>query len=112
VSAFLIALAIAAPAGSSYCSPSGDVCYGIVRRRDGVVLRIDTIERYFARYTLCVTSPRRRRVCGSFPIFRNGPVWTSTVRWQRQFPNHGRGRYEVSWRLGSPPLGPVLSFRR
>ena len=108
----LTAFAIAAPGGSSYCSPSGDLCYGIVRRRDAMVLRIDTVERYFARYTLCVTPPRGRRVCGPFPVFRNAPIWTSTVRWQRQFPNRGPGRYTVTWRLGSGPLGPALGFRR
>jgi len=110
VLAFLAAAALAAPA--PYCSPSGDVCYGVLERQSQIVLRIDTIERYFGRYTLCVTSPRGRRVCGSFPIFRNRTLWTSTVRWQRQFPNDGRGRYRVSWRLGSGPLGPTLVFRR
>jgi hypothetical protein len=107
----LAALAIAAP-GASYCSPSGDLCYGTVRRGAVVVLRIDTIERYFPRYTLCVRSPRGRNVCGSFPVFRNGRVWTSKVRWQRQFPDGGRGRYAVSWRLGGRPLGPTLVFTR
>ena len=96
---------------SSYCSPSGDLCYGIRRQRGAVVLRIDTFARYFGRYTLCVTSPRRW-VCGRFPIFRTGPTWSSTVRWQRQFPDDGQGRYRVSWRLGESPLGPSLSFRR
>lgn len=108
--AHLAAAALALPA--PYCSPSGDLCYGVVRRQGAIVLRIDTIERYFARYTLCVTSPRGRRVCGSFPIFRNRTLWTSTVRWQRQFRNDGPGRYRVSWRLGGDPLGPTLVFRR
>jgi hypothetical protein len=112
VISLLVAAVIAAPGASSYCSPSGDLCYGIVRRGDAVVLRIDTIERYFARYTLCVRSPRGRRVCGSFPIFRNDRVWTSAVRWRRQFPNDGPGRYAVTWRLGGGALGPALSFRR
>ena len=107
----LAALAIASP-GASYCSPSGDLCYGIARRGDTVVLRIDTIERYFTRYALCVRSPRGRNVCGSFPVFRSGRTWSSKVRWQRQFPDAGRGRYTVSWRLGGRPLGPTLAFRR
>jgi hypothetical protein len=107
----LVAATLAATA-NTYCSPSGDVCYGVQRQRGLVVLRITTIEKYFARYTLCVTSPRGRRVCGSFPVFRSGRVWGSRVRWQRQFPDDGRGRYRVQWRLGSGPLGPTLSFRR
>jgi hypothetical protein len=111
VAALLVAAALAG-SGGSYCSPSGDLCYGIQRQHGILVLRITTIERYFRRYTLCVTSPTARRVCGSFPIFRSGRVWGSRVRWQRQFPNDGRGRYRVQWRLGSRPLGPTLGFRR
>jgi hypothetical protein len=111
VAALLAAAALAA-SGGAYCSPSGDLCYGVQRQSGVVVLRITTIERYFRRYTLCVTSPARRRVCGSFPIFRSGRVWGSRVRWHRQFPNDGRGRYRVQWRLRSGPLGPILSFRR
>ena len=105
-------LAAAVLAQGVYCSPSGDLCYGIRKERGAIVLRIDTIARYFNRYTLCVTSPTARRVCGRFPVFKSGPLWTSRVRWQRQFPDDGPGRYRVSWRLGSNPLGPTLTFRR
>jgi hypothetical protein len=111
VIAVLVSVALAASA-NTYCSPTGDLCYGASPARGGVVLRLTTIERYFGRYTLCVTSPRRTRVCGSFPIFRSGQVWESRVRWLRQFPNHGPGRYRVSWRLDGVPLGPTLGFRR
>ena len=105
----LLAAAVLAP--GTYCSPSGDLCYGIRKERGAIVFRIDTFARYFGRYTLCVTSPKRR-VCGDFPMFRNGPLWSSSVRWQRQFPNDGRGRYRVSWRTSTGPLGPTLTFRR
>lgn len=108
--AFVIA-GMLATTPSSYCSQTGDLCYGIRRERGAVVLRIDTFARYFDRYTLCVTSPRRR-VCGRFPVFDDGRFWSSTVRWHRQFPDDGPGRYRVSWRLGSTPLGPTLGFRR
>jgi hypothetical protein len=108
----LLVAATLAASGSSYCSPSGDVCYGIQRKAGVVRLRITTIERYFPRYTLCVTPRGGRRACGSFPIFKSGRVWGSTVRWNRQFPNAGAGRYRVQWRLRSRPLGPALSFRR
>jgi hypothetical protein len=108
----LLLAATLAASPNPYCSPSGDLCYGIRRERGLIVMRITTIERYFGRYSLCVTPPRGRRVCGSFPIFRSGRVWSSRVRWQRQYPNHGRGRYRVTWRLASGPLGPTLSFRR
>jgi hypothetical protein len=108
----LLVAATLAASGNSYCSPSGDLCYGIQKQRGVIRLRITTIERYFARYMLCVTPPTGRRACGSFPIFRSGRVWASTVRWNRQFPNAGAGRYRVQWRLGRGPLGPTLSFRR
>jgi hypothetical protein len=108
----LLVAATLAASGNTYCSTSGDLCFGIQKQRGVVVLRITTIERYFPRYTLCVTPPTGRRACGSFPVFRSGRVWGSRVRWQRQFPNAGRGRYRVQWRLPSGPLGPTLSFRR
>ena len=109
--ALLAAAALSSPV-ATYCSPSGDVCYGIQRRNGAIVLRIDTFARYFPRYSLCVTPPRGRRVCGSFPVFKRGRLWGSTVRWRRQFPDRGPGRYRVMWRLATGPLGPTLDFRR
>src|SRR5262249_59192739 len=73
-------LAAPAPAAetrvASYCSPSGDVCYGVFGRRRRVYLRITTAAGYFHRYTLCVqllpagsggAEHARRR--GSLPLF-------------------------------------------
>jgi hypothetical protein len=51
-----LAAAAAAPAVprekkiASYCSSSGDVCYGIFNRSGKVYLRITTAARYFGRY--------------------------------------------------------------
>ena len=110
-----IALAFAAPAHASlpsYCSPSGDVCFGVVVRGGTTRLQITTAARYFNRYTLCVTPPGRARSCGSFPMFRGGAgTWYGSVRLVPTFPV-ARGVHRVSWRQGSTRLGPVLRFRR
>jgi hypothetical protein len=122
--AALIAAFVAAPGAAaapakrlaSYCSPSGDVCFGAFAHSGVVRLQITTAARYFTRYTLCVRPPGTAaagaRRCGSFPLFRGaggsgyGSVKLST------FPNTGPGVYRATWRIGSGPLGPTLRFRR
>ena len=108
------ALLVAAPAPkplASYCSPSGDVCYGAFRRGGVVRLQITTAARYFPRYTLCVQPPAGARRCGSFPVFRGaagsgyGTVKLSTFGTPRP------GVHRVTWRLASGPLGPTLRVR-
>lgn len=111
-----VPVSIGAPAKAlaSYCSPSGDVCYGIFNRGGKVSLEITTAAKYFNRYTLCVrrTRPSAPQRCGSFPVFRQGgSTWGSRVNYARQFPVKSPGRYRVTWKLGSGPLGPALQFR-
>jgi hypothetical protein len=103
---------------SSYCSPSGDVCYGVFSRSGKVFLRITTAAHYFKRYSLCVrllpvgTDAVHVQRCGSFPVFRQGGgTWGSSINYARQYPVKRAGRYRVTWKLGSGPLGPPLSFR-
>lgn len=101
---------------ASYCSPSGDVCYGVFNRSGKVFLRITTAAHYFNRYTLCVrllggSGAEGTRRCGSFPLFRKSSTWGSTVNYARQYPVTTHGRYRVTWRIGSGPLGPSLYFR-
>ena len=123
----------------SYCSPSGDVCYGIFKRRGQIVFRITAAAHYFSRYTLCMTrlprstNPEHARRCGAFPVFRlSGSTWGSTVNFARNYCGpHGQrikpdpGRYRVTWRnvcgrctpqerrhsARGQPLGPSLYFR-
>jgi hypothetical protein len=66
--------ASAAPAArlASYCSPSGDVCYGAFNRGGRLILQITTAARYFTRYTLCVT--RLPRGAGAANAQRCGPL--------------------------------------
>lgn len=103
---------------ASYCSSSGDVCYGIFNRGGKVYLRITTAARYFRRYKLCVRllppgpGAEHAQRCGSFPVFRQGgSTWGSSVNYFRQYPIRNAGRYRVTWRLGATPLGPPLHFR-
>ena len=124
---------------ASYCSSSGDICYGVFARRGRVVLQITTAARYFNRYTLCVTllphgrSAENARRCGAFPLFRQrGSTWASSVDYARQFVGPAEhplvphsGRYSASWRQvcsgctakarrhsgAGSPLGPSLSLR-
>lgn len=102
---------------ASYCSPTGDLCYGVFGRRHRVYLRITTAARYFGRYTLCVRllpaggGAEHALRCGSFPVFRGGAgTWVSTINYARQYPITQPGRYRVTWKAG-PALGPSLTFR-
>jgi hypothetical protein len=97
----------------SYCSSSGDVCFGIVSRSGGVYLDLSTAARYFGRYRLCVRPPGAARAlrCGSYPVSRRGTVWGSSVKYSRNFPVVGQGTYRVIWKLKGRALGPTLRFR-
>jgi hypothetical protein len=103
---------------ASYCSTSGDVCYGIFNRSGKISLEITTAARYFNRYTLCVrrlpprsTSEYAQR-CGSFPVFRqSGSTWGSRVNYARNYPLTFAGTYRVTWKLAGSALGPALRFR-
>jgi hypothetical protein len=85
LSAAVAAAAAAVTAGektvASYCSPSGDACYGVFNRGGKAHLRITTAALYLKRYTLCV----------------------------RLLPAAGGGA-EHAQRCGRP-LGPSLYFR-
>lgn len=94
-----------------YCSQSGDLCYGIAVRRGALRLELDTIERYFGRYRLCVRPPRGSSACRRFSIRRTGRIYGSDVFWRRSFPHRGSGTYRVNWQLGGRALGPTLRFR-
>jgi hypothetical protein len=103
---------------ASYCSPTGDLCYGIFNRSGKVHLTISTAARYFKRYNVCVrpiplrSGPKYAERCGSFPLFRqSGSTWGSSVNYARQYPLTFAGTYRVVWKLGSQPLGPPLRFR-
>jgi hypothetical protein len=112
-------LAIATPASAapegriaSYCSPSGDVCYGIFDDRGVIRFQLTLAAKYFGRYRICVRPPRGATTCRSFPVKRVGSQFGGAVRWERNFPSRGVGRYRVTWKQGARALGPALIFRR
>ena len=65
VATMIAALASAAPVQrkvlASHCSPSGDVCYGVVSRSGAVYFELTTPARYFLRYR--VGSPQVEPCC-------------------------------------------------
>jgi hypothetical protein len=101
-----------ASAASTYCSPSGDLCYGAMANPP-VRLNITLMAEYFKRYRICVTGPDGERDCKRFRIRQvNNGLWVGKVRWARHFPNRGRGTYKVRWFGLGEALGPPVTFRR
>ena len=110
-------LALAAPALSanpkriaSYCSTTGDVCYGVFRQGETFQLQLTTAARYFGRYTICSKPPARAATCKSFPLRKRGQSFGGVVLFQRNFPHTVPGKYKMTWKLGAQPLGPALKF--
>jgi hypothetical protein len=100
-----------AAAQTSYCSPSGDFCTGIVRPGDDAILRIGTFA-HRGRYRLCVTASGGSPTCKRFRLRRSsGDYYISRVRWRRHYPHEGPGVYRVRWQQFGGNLGPVLRFR-
>ena len=100
-----------ASARSSYCSPSGDVCYGKVRGSSPVRLGITLAADYFQRYRLCVTNPHGVRECHRFRIReRSNGTYGSVVTWNKHFEWGGRGTYKARWYALGARLGPAITF--
>lgn len=94
----------------SYCSPSGDVCYGIFKANGQYSFRLTLAAKYFSRYRLCVRRLGQARQCKSFPVKKTGAQWGGRVNWFRNFA-HAPGSYRVTWLQGTTRLGPPLNFR-
>ena len=114
LAAVACASATAAPSAriASYCSASGDVCYGVFDDRGVIRFQLTLAAKYFTRYRICVRPPRGATTCKSFPVKRVGSQFGGAVRWERNFPTRGPGRYRVTWKQGAQALGPGLTFRR
>jgi hypothetical protein len=112
--AALVAVAPSAAAGQtrvkSYCSPSGDVCYGIFKTGSVYSFRLTLAEKYFSRYRVCVRPLGQQAKCKSFPVKKTRANWGGTVVWQRNYPVRGPRGYRVTWRQGTTRLGPPLTF--
>jgi hypothetical protein len=73
----------------SYCSPSGDVCYGIFKTGSVFSFRLTLARKYFSRYRVCVRPLGQQAKCKSFPVKKTGASWGGTVVWQRNYPVRG-----------------------
>jgi hypothetical protein len=114
VAAALIA-ALPSPASTqtrvkSYCSTTGDLCYGIFRTGSTYSFRLTLAAKYFSRYRICVRPGGQQATCKSFPVKKTGASWGGTVIWQRNYPVRGPRGYRVTWRQGARRLGPSLTF--
>jgi hypothetical protein len=105
-----LASASAAGAASSYCSPSGDYCTSTTRVSGAVMLRLSTFS-FTGSIRICVTDPKAKRVCRTWALRKRGTMYQVAVRWHRNYPRGGPGRYRVGFFLGRTRLGPVLDFR-
>jgi hypothetical protein len=101
-----------AQARSSYCSPSGDLCYGVVKGSSPIKLRITLQAKYFSRYRLCIRAPNGQRNCHRFRIRKlDGGLYGSTVRvGGKKFPFGGKGTYKARYRTGGHSLGPAITY--
>lgn len=112
ITASALLTAPAAQARSSYCSPTGDYCTGVLERGASVQLRISSFA-FRGQVRLCVRPPRGGATCKAFRLYpKRGGLHESTVRWGERFPRRGRGRYEVRYQKFGNTLGRPLSFRR
>jgi hypothetical protein len=93
----------------SYCSPSGDVCYGVFRQAGVINLKLTLAAKYFPRYRLCVRKLGQARVCKTFLVKKTGAQWGGTVNWAKNY-LHTPGTYRVTWWHGANRLGPPLNF--
>lgn len=84
----------AAPEGwepvASYCSPSGDVCFGIRRSGDRVKLRLDSFVD-FGDVSFCVKKAGAgHRVCRTRALKpRDHNLYFASILWNRHFPTAG-----------------------
>jgi hypothetical protein len=93
----------------SYCSTTGDLCYGIQKAGALYNLRLTLAAKYFSRYRICVKRVGRRVTCKSFPVKKRGGQWGGKVNWWKNFP-HAPRRYRVTWLRGKNRIGPALNF--
>lgn len=73
----------------SYCSPSGDVCFGIRRSGDRVRLRLDSFVD-FGDVSFCVKKTGGRYRCQARPLQpRDHDLYSASIMWNHHFPTAG-----------------------
>ena len=93
----------------SYCSASGDVCYGISHAGGSWSLKLTLAAKYFSSYGVCVRPVGKAKRCKIFPVRRTGAHWGDKEYWSHHFPR-APGRYRVTWWQGTSRIGPALNF--
>jgi len=93
----------------SYCSESGDVCYGISHAGGAWSFKLTLDSKYFPSYGICVRPAGKAKKCKWFAVKQTGANWGGKVYWSQHFPR-APGRYRVTWRQGASRLGPPLDF--
>ena len=111
----LAALAVpaTAQAASSYCSPSGDVCYSAVKRAGVVRLALGTFS-FRGTVDVCVTPPGSARTCKPFRLRERRGISAIDARWSAHFPRRGAGTYRVTFasrQAGGVAFTPAVTFR-
>ena len=102
LASIILSALLAAPATAthgrriaSYCSPSGDVCYGIFDDSGTIRFQLTLAARYFSRYRLCVRPPTGATNCRSFPVKQTSGVFGGAEEGPVGFQQsqvHARGR--------------------
>lgn len=74
----------------SYCSGSGDVCYGIQRKGDQVRLRLDSFVD-FGSVAFCVRKARQSTyICRTRDLLPGAhSLYTAKIRWNGNYPTGG-----------------------
>jgi hypothetical protein len=100
---------------NSYCSPTGDFCYGALKINGVRKLKIDSFVD-FGKYQLCVRKQGGPpKECHRYTLIpKSGGTVGDTVDWAANFPNLGSGAYLARWSdTGGgfvTPLGPKVGF--
>jgi hypothetical protein len=92
----------------SYCSPGGDVCYGVALSGP-YSLKLTLAAKYFPRYRICVRPVGKAKTCKSFRVRKTGANWGGKEYWSHHFPRVP-GTYRVTWLQGTSRIGPPLNF--
>jgi hypothetical protein len=98
LTAAALALAVVVPAApaatTSWCSESGDACFGTFKRDGKRYVSGTYSARYKTREKLGVTAPTGQRDCVTRRLKQGRfDTWSLTLRWSTNYPNRGKGTY-------------------
>lgn len=107
----VLAVPATASAANAYCSPTGDFCVSAAKRNGIRYLSLRTFA-HRGRVQVCVTHDGQQRDCRRFRLrLMSAGIYAFERRWSKHFPNHGPGRYRVTFRQPAFQIGPTIGFR-